>query len=134
MQAARDFLADPRRPDGTPYDDGVVARVRKDMFREHESQDEDAVLTRERFIQYRELRLATIAAQREELLAARAAGTYDSAQLGDALDLLDAEQIAVEMRKGKLPIRPMTTRTVNLTRCDGLRTAPSRLARLPQRA
>jgi CPA1 family monovalent cation:H+ antiporter len=104
VRAARDFLADPRRPDGTPYDDGVVARVRKDMFREHESQDEDAELTRERFIQYRELRLAAIAAQREELLAARSAGTYDSAQLGDALDLLDAEQIAVEMRKGKLPI------------------------------
>ncbi|MEU4383958.1 sodium:proton antiporter [Promicromonospora sp. NPDC023805] len=104
VRAARDFLADPRRPDGTPYDDGVVARVRKDMFREHESQDEDAELTRERFVQYRELRLAAIAAQREELLAARSAGTYDSAQLGDALDLLDAEQIAVEMRKGKLPI------------------------------
>jgi CPA1 family monovalent cation:H+ antiporter len=105
-QAARAFLTDPRRPDGTPYDDGVVARVRKDMFREHESQDEDAILTKERFIQYRELRLAAIAAQREELLAARSAGTYDSAQLGNALDLLDAEQIAVEMRKGKLPVRP----------------------------
>ena len=104
-QAARAFLTAPRRPDGTAYDDGVVARVRKDMFREHESQDEDAVLTKERFIQYRELRLATIAAQREELLAARSAGTYDSAQLGNALDLLDAEQIAVEMRKGKVPLR-----------------------------
>jgi NhaP-type Na+/H+ or K+/H+ antiporter len=104
-QAARAFLAGPRRPDGTPYDAGVVARVRKDTFREHESQDQDAVLTRERFIQYRELRLATIAAQRTELLAARSAGTYDSAQLGNVLDLLDAEQIAVEMRKGKKPIR-----------------------------
>ncbi|GAA2225458.1 sodium:proton antiporter [Promicromonospora sukumoe] len=100
-QAARQFLAEPQRPDGTPYDAGVVARVRKDTFREHESQDEDAVLTKDRFIQYRELRLATIAAQREELLAARSHGTFDSAQLGNALDLLDAEQIAVEMRKGK---------------------------------
>ncbi|WP_285102459.1 sodium:proton antiporter [Promicromonospora sp. MEB111] len=104
-QAARDYLADPHRPDGTPYDAGVVARVRKDTYREHESQDEDAVLTKDRFIQYRELRLATIAAQREELLAARSAGTYDSAQLGTALDLLDAEQIAVEMRKGKFSLR-----------------------------
>lgn len=104
-QAARDFLADPRRPDGTPYDAGVVARVRKDTYREHESQDEDAVLTKERFIQYRELRLATITAQREELLAARSAGTYDSAQLGNALELLDAEQIAVEMRKGRFSLR-----------------------------
>ncbi|MEU4365127.1 sodium:proton antiporter [Promicromonospora sp. NPDC023987] len=103
-QAARAFLAEPVRPDGTPYDERVVIRVRKDMFREHESQDEDAVLTKERFIQYRELRLATIAAQREELLAARSTGTYDSAQLGNALDLLDAEQIAVEMRKGKTPL------------------------------
>ncbi|MFD2791976.1 cation:proton antiporter [Promicromonospora vindobonensis] len=103
-QAARAFLADPRRPDGTPYDESVVIRVRKDMYREQESQDEDAVLTKERFIQYRELRLAAIAAQREELLAARSTGTYDSAQLGIALDLLDAEQIAVEMRKGKIPL------------------------------
>jgi CPA1 family monovalent cation:H+ antiporter len=103
-RAARAFLADPRRPDGTPYDEGVVVRVRKYMFREHESQDEDAVLTKERFIQYRELRLAAIAAQREELLAARSTGTYDSAQLGVALDLLDAEQIAVEMRKGKISL------------------------------
>jgi CPA1 family monovalent cation:H+ antiporter len=104
-QAARAFLTDPRRPDGTPYDDGVVARVRKDMVRELESQEEDAVLTRERFVQYRELRLAAIAAQREELLALRSTGSYDSAQLGNALDLLDAEQIAVEMRKGKMPLR-----------------------------
>ncbi|GAB2478891.1 sodium:proton antiporter [Promicromonospora xylanilytica] len=103
-QAARAFLTAPRRPDGTAYDESVVAKVRKDMVREHESQDEDAVLTKERFIQYRELRLAAIAAQREELLAARSAGTYDSAQLGNALDLLDAEQIAVEMRKGKIPL------------------------------
>lgn len=104
-RAARAFLAEPHRPDGTMYDASVVARVRKDTFREHESQDEDAVLTKERFIQYRELRLATIAAQREELLAARSAGTFDSAQLGTALDLLDAEQIAVEMRKGKFSMR-----------------------------
>jgi CPA1 family monovalent cation:H+ antiporter len=104
-QAARAFLTDPRRPDGTPYDAGVVARVLKDMVREQASQDEDAVLTKERFVQYRELRLAAIAAQREELLAARSAGPYDSAQLGNALDLLDAEQIAVEMRKGKVPLR-----------------------------
>jgi CPA1 family monovalent cation:H+ antiporter len=103
-RAARAFLADPRRPDGTPYDEAVVIRVRKDMYREQESQDEDAVLTKARFLQYRELRLAAIAAQREELLAARSAGTYDSAQLGIALDLLDAEQIAVEMRKGKIPL------------------------------
>lgn len=107
-QAARAFLDDPLRADGTPYDAGVVARVRKDMFREHESQDEDAALTKERFIQYRELRLAIIAAQREELLAARSTGTYDSAQLGAFLDLLDAEQIAVELRKGKTPLRDDT--------------------------
>src|SRR5690606_24544393 len=54
-QAARAFLTEPRRPDGTAYDEAVVAKVRKDMVREHESQDEDAVLTKERFIQYREL-------------------------------------------------------------------------------
>nr|BFF21810.1 sodium:proton antiporter [Promicromonospora thailandica] len=107
--AARAFLEDPRRPDGTPYDESVVARVRNDMVREHESQDQDVVLTKERFAQYRQLRLATIAAQREELLAARSAGTYDSAQLGNVLDLLDAEQIAVEMRKGRAPLRAQDT-------------------------
>ena len=108
-QAARAYLEEPVRANGTPYDAGVVARVRKDMFREHESQDEDAALTRERFIQYRELRLAVIAAQRAELLTARSTGTYDSAQLGAFLELLDAEQIAVEMRKGKTPLRDETS-------------------------
>lgn len=89
-----------RRPDGSRYDPGVVARVRADVVREHESQGEDAAEPAERFAQYTELRLRTISAQRSALLKARSSGVHGSRLLGHALDLLDAEQIAVEMRSG----------------------------------
>lgn len=47
----------------------------------------------------RELRLRLIEAQRAALLEARSAGTYSSAALTAALDALDAEQIALELRR-----------------------------------
>lgn len=52
--------------------------------------------TRER---QRGLRLRLIEAQRAALLEARSAGTYSSAALTAALDALDAEQIALELRR-----------------------------------
>jgi len=87
-----------RRPDGSRYDPGVVARVRTDIVRELAVQGEDAAEPAEQQAQYLELRLRTISAQRAALLAARSSGVHDSRQLGSALDLLDAEQIAVELR------------------------------------
>lgn len=100
--ASRDLLDDPdlRRPDGTPYAPVVVVRVRDLVLREQEDQIEEESTPEELAEQFLELRLATIAAQRAALLEARSVGTYDSALLQRALDLLDAEQIAVEMRGG----------------------------------
>ncbi|MCF4121884.1 sodium:proton antiporter [Antribacter sp. KLBMP9083] len=99
--AARAMLVSPgpRRADGSPYDEAVLARVRADMLRETETHDEDAAIPADAFAQYKELRLATIAAERAALLEARSSGVYGSAQLGHALDLLDADEIAVEMRR-----------------------------------
>lgn len=97
---ARDLLDDPGlcRKDGTPYAPYVVERVRTVVVREQADQDEEEATPEELSTQFFELRLATIAAQRKALLEARAVGTYDSDLLSRALDQLDADQIAVEMR------------------------------------
>jgi CPA1 family monovalent cation:H+ antiporter len=97
---ARDLLADPglRRPDGSAYAPVVVDRVRDVVVREQHDQDEEDATPGEIADQFFELRLVTLAAQRAALLEARSLGTYDSDLLGHALDLLDADQIAVEMR------------------------------------
>lgn len=91
---------DLRRPDGRSYDPGVVARVRRDVVRELETRDVDAATSADVFTQYKELRLRAIAAQRTALLAARSSGVYSSQALRHALDLLDAEQIDLELRRG----------------------------------
>ncbi|UKJ63184.1 sodium:proton antiporter [Cellulosimicrobium cellulans] len=91
---------DLRRPDGSTYDGDVVARVRRDVVRELENRDTDAATSAELFAQYKELRLRAIAAQRVALLAARTSGAYSSQALRHALDLLDAEQIDLELRRG----------------------------------
>ncbi|MEU2200708.1 cation:proton antiporter [Isoptericola sp. NPDC019482] len=97
---ARDLLDDPelRRKDGTPYAPYVVERVRTVVVREQADQDEEEATPEELSAQFFELRLATISAQRRALLEARAVGTYDSDLLSRALEQLDADQIAVEMR------------------------------------
>jgi len=97
---ARDLLDDPglQRKDGTPYAPYVVERVRTVVVREQADQDEQEATPEELSEQFFELRLATIAAQRKALLEARAVGTYDSDLLSRALEQLDADQIAVEMR------------------------------------
>jgi NhaP-type Na+/H+ or K+/H+ antiporter len=97
---ARAMLDDPelRRKDGTVYAPYVVERVRTVVVREQADQDEQEATPEELSAQFFELRLATIAAQRKALLEARAVGTYDSDLLSRALEQLDADQIAVEMR------------------------------------
>ncbi|MFE6967843.1 cation:proton antiporter [Isoptericola sp. NPDC057653] len=97
---ASEMLDDPdlRRKDGTPYAPYVVERVRSVVVREQADQDEEEATPEELSQQFFELRLATIAAQRKALLEARAVGTYDSDLLSRALEQLDADQIAVEMR------------------------------------
>lgn len=91
---------DLRRADGTTYDGDVVARVRRDVVRELENRDTDAETSADLFAQYKELRLRAIAAQRVALLDARTSGAYSSQALRHALDLLDAEQIDLELRRG----------------------------------
>ncbi|WP_455605959.1 cation:proton antiporter domain-containing protein, partial [Cellulosimicrobium funkei] len=91
---------DLRRADGTTYDGAVVARVRRDVVRELENRDTDAATSADLFAQYKELRLRAIAAQRVALLDARTSGAYSSQALRHALDLLDAEQIDLELRRG----------------------------------
>ncbi|PFG44724.1 sodium/proton antiporter (CPA1 family) [Isoptericola jiangsuensis] len=97
--AAADLLdGGPVRVDGSPYDPDVVATVRGAVVREESERDEDAARSAGLSAQFFELRVRVIEAQRAALLRARADGTFDSALLSRALDLLDAEQIAVEMR------------------------------------
>jgi CPA1 family monovalent cation:H+ antiporter len=86
------------RPDGTPYADRVVARVRRETV--FPDDDAQAAEVREAGAQYRELRLRVIDAMRAALLRARSDGTYSSAALEGALGVLDADQIGLEVRGG----------------------------------
>ncbi|GAA1725293.1 hypothetical protein GCM10009809_21360 [Isoptericola hypogeus] len=97
---ARELLDDPdlRRRNGFPYAPYVVERVREVVVREQNDMAEEEATPEELSRQFFELRLVTIAAQRKALLDARAVGTYDSELLSRALEQLDADQIAVEMR------------------------------------
>lgn len=100
--AVRDLLEhahELRRPDGRPYDEAVLGRLRAAMVRESTEDEEALELPDDAFAQYTELRLAAISAQREVLLRARASGVYGSAELNRALAQLDADQIAVELRR-----------------------------------
>lgn len=90
--------ADLARPDGTPYAEKVVARVRRETV--FPDGDAEAERVRETGAQYRELRLRVIDAMREALLAARSDGTYSSAALEGALGVLDADQIVLEVKGG----------------------------------
>ncbi|MBW9207821.1 cation:proton antiporter [Mumia sp. zg.B17] len=103
-KAADDRLASPdlRRPDGSPYDEDVMEHARS-LVTIRLSEDEEAVEDSSRIVaQYHELRLLIVAAEREALLRARALGTYSSATLSEALNVLDAEQINTELRAGPM--------------------------------
>ena len=89
-----------RRAAGPTSPGPVGARERRDVVRELENRDTDAATSADLFAQYKELRLRAIAAQRVALLDARTSGAYSSQALRHALDLLDAEQIDLELRRG----------------------------------
>ena len=57
-------------------------------------------LTLEGFTTSKQHRLAVLAAQRSALLDARDNGTFDADVLANALDSIDASQIAIDMRGG----------------------------------
>jgi monovalent cation/hydrogen antiporter len=92
------LLDDPAlaRPDGTPYGERVVGRVRRETWFPEDDEQVDA--TRERGAQYLELRLRVIEAMRTALLQARSDGTYASETLEGALAVLDADQIGLELK------------------------------------
>ncbi|SEJ50778.1 cation:proton antiporter [Demequina mangrovi] len=89
-------LADAEQPEarGASYPPEVVDAVRRAMAHAR-AEDEETVHHGERFY---DLRLAIIDAQRARLLEARAVGTFGSEALGDALGILDAEQISLQLR------------------------------------
>ncbi len=84
------------RPDGTPYAPETIERVRQEIAHD-DLVDREATEADEQHRQYRELRLAVLAAQREELLHVRDHGTYSSGAMDETLKVLDASQISVEM-------------------------------------
>ncbi|WP_029287179.1 sodium:proton antiporter [Cellulomonas sp. HZM] len=89
---------DLRRSDGTPFDAEVLARTRARAVRRDEDDPRD---TRALSDELLELRLRIIDAQRDILLEARSTGTFSSAALSSALDVLDADQISAELKGGR---------------------------------
>ena len=86
-------------------DEEVLDRVRTDTGRRSEFEWERARLPEQKLVrsphrQYRDLRLAVLAAEREALLAARARGTYSSRVLARAQRVLDVEETRLRPRSG----------------------------------
>jgi len=98
--AAAGVVDDPelRRSDGSAYHPRVLERARRQarMEQAEELQEKSRLIN----AQVLELRLAIIAAQRAALLEARSIGTFSSAALTSALDVLDADQISAELKGG----------------------------------
>lgn len=102
-RAAAELLGDPdlRRPDGTPYSPAVLELARRVAERQAEEVDVEVDAESDRAsvaAQVRELRLATLDAQRAALLRVRDLGTASSGALTEALTVLDADQISLELR------------------------------------
>lgn len=96
--AALAHLQDPAlvRPDGRPYDTGVLDRARAGLAAvDAAMDDEDAAPVR---AQVHQLMVELVQAQRAELLRLRDLGVHSSAALDRALDEVDAVQIGLEMR------------------------------------
>jgi monovalent cation/hydrogen antiporter len=98
--AATTVVSDPglRRRDGTPFAPAMLERLRARAA--FEQAEETRALSRQLQDQVAELQLRIIAAQRDVLLEARATGTFSSAALTAALDVLDADQISAELKGG----------------------------------
>ncbi|WP_062287364.1 cation:proton antiporter [Demequina phytophila] len=90
------YLADGelRSRAGDEYSPDVLDAVRRAVVHAR-AEDEETVGHGAQFL---ELRLAIIEAQRERILEVRGMGTYGSEALGDAMRILDAEQISLQLR------------------------------------
>ena len=103
-KAAAARLADPalRRPDGRPYSEAMLTRVRRISTvvlkrAEPEAGEERAAALADR-AEEEALRLDLIDAQRAALLRLRSEGAYGSQALAEELRILDAEQLGLELR------------------------------------
>lgn len=102
-RAATEVLSSPdlRRADGSRYDAVVLEKALLVAERQSAQVDEDTDADTDRAsaaAQIRELRLAMLDAQREALLRVRDLGTASSGALTEALKVLDADQISLELR------------------------------------
>ncbi|KAA1424726.1 sodium:proton antiporter [Mumia zhuanghuii] len=97
---------DLRASDGTPYDAEVLRLATERMRREIDREEEDSTETATVRAHMLELRLRTLEAERRALLRARSLGTYSSAALSEALRMLDADQISLELKARPLPGDP----------------------------
>ena len=103
MRAATEMLDRPDlcRPDGSAYAPVVLEQARRISQRQKEQVDDDVAADEDRAsvaAQVRELRLAVLDAQRDALLRLRDLGTASSGALTEALKVLDADQISLELR------------------------------------
>jgi CPA1 family monovalent cation:H+ antiporter len=103
VRAATEMLDRPdlRRPDGSAYAPVVLEQARRISQRQKEQVDDDVLADEDRAsvaAQVRELRLALLDAQRDALLRLRDLGTASSGALTEALKVLDADQISLELR------------------------------------
>ncbi|WP_062522812.1 cation:proton antiporter [Demequina silvatica] len=90
------YLADGslRPREGGEYSPAVVDAVRRAVVHAR-AEDEETIGHGAQFL---ELRLAIIEAQRERILEVRGMGTFGSEALGDAMRIIDAEQISLQLR------------------------------------
>jgi NhaP-type Na+/H+ or K+/H+ antiporter len=91
--------------EGVPVDAAVLDRVRTDTGARSEVEWERVRLPEQKLVrsphrQYRDLRLAVLAAERQALLAARSRGTYSSRVLANAQRILDLEETRLRPRGG----------------------------------
>ena len=102
-------LADPDlvRADGSAYSPealesmqrgGAIGSKRRDAEQDTTATDDDLARVSDAMLEHRELRLALIAAQRDELLRLRSVGDYSSAALAGVLAGLDADELGIEAR------------------------------------
>ncbi len=103
-KAAHERLADPalRRPDGTPYSEVTLERVRRVsktvLQRADKADGEERAAVLAARAEEEALRLDLIDTQRAALLRLRDEGAYGSDALAEQLRILDAEQIGLELR------------------------------------
>ena len=95
---------DLRRPDGRPYPPDLLERARQreaaPVAAPDLPEDEALEASEQTRAQFRDLRLEILETRRARLLRLRDEGAYSSQSLDQALRVLDAEQIGVEMRGG----------------------------------